>query len=422
VARRELTLLDVLLRRPEPRLGLAVGLVVAIALHVLIVPGTSLLPGRAHAVKPTTPGSWSGRALTQQQRVEVELRRAEPPPKPIPAPQPEEDPAGQVVSLPARVEERPDAADFVAEQDQKTARETRARVTGMTKVATRAPSLATPQPAAPTPSMDGAVAPTAPTKPAPGGLVGAGDGRSGDALIPDSRDGGGEQSLAMLTPRREARQGLDDTGRGELRVQRRQEGLDGNSNALRIAMSRIAPLQAPLGGGGFGAGFSRIGGSGEGDQYGAASTAGAPADAPKLSGLPRNDHLVVEEDDETSLNAFRYRHATFFNRVADAIRRTWTGGEVLGRLDPGGRVFGHEDRATVVLITIDTNGAVVDLAVREPSGARPLDDEALRAIRAAQPFPNPPRALFAQADRFSFAFGFHVNFSRSTFDLNWAPY
>jgi hypothetical protein len=30
--------------------------------------------------------------------------------------------------------------------------------------------------------------------------------------------------------------------------------------------------------------------------------------------------------------------------------------------------------------------------------------------------------LFGEGDRFAFVFGFTVDFSRSGFDLNWAPY
>ena len=142
----------------------------------------------------------------------------------------------------------------------------------------------------------------------------------------------------------------------------------------------------------------------------------------QVTGMPRSDHLLVEEDSETALNTWRFKHATFFNRVADAIRRTWVGGEVMGQVDPDARLYGREDRTTRVQITLDRDGRVVDLALTVPSGVHALDDEALRAIRAAGPFPNPPRVLFGEGDRFAFVFGFTVDFSRSSFDLNWAPY
>ena len=67
-------------------------------------------------------------------------------------------------------------------------------------------------------------------------------------------------------------------------------------------------------------------------------------------------------------------------------------------------------------------GNIVDLAVKETSGAGPLDDEALRSFRVAGPFPHPPEALFKGRDRFSFTFGFSVNYNRSSMDLNWKPY
>jgi TonB family protein len=94
----------------------------------------------------------------------------------------------------------------------------------------------------------------------------------------------------------------------------------------------------------------------------------------------------------------------------------------LGNADPEGRVFGFEDRLTAVEVTIDSSGNVVDLVLKEPSGAGPLDDEALRSFRVAGPFPNPPAALFKGRDRYSFSFGFAVNYNRSNVDLNWRPY
>ena len=68
MALREQALLQVLLRRPEPRFGLAVGLVVAVVLHLLAVPGASLLPGEPRRVQ-ASPSSWGGlgaRSIAQQ--------------------------------------------------------------------------------------------------------------------------------------------------------------------------------------------------------------------------------------------------------------------------------------------------------------------------------------------------------------------
>jgi TonB family protein len=428
MARPEMSLQDLLLRRPEPRFGLAVGLVVAIVVHLLVIPGSSLLPGKVLTARGRAQSSWSGVNARQQAPVELMIKQAtaepEPPKPPVMAP--EHLPRGQVVNVPARTVERPNAADYLAEQDQRTDRETRARVTGLTEQATRAPTVADPvvsdtvdDSAA---AVDDAVRAKATNQ--AGGPKGDGSGDDGDAVVWDrATAGGGQQTLAMLTPFRAPIQGFKVTPhRGDLQVRREQRAMTGNSDELRIAMGRIAPLQAPLGDGSAGLGFSRRGGTGDEGASGHRAFTEGSSGPKRTAGLPRNDHLLAEEDDETSLNAHSFRHATFFNRVADAIRRTWVGGEAIGRVDPDGHIYGREDRHTVVEITIDQGGAIVDLAVRDSSGADVLDDEALRSIRAAGPFHNPPRALFGSEDRFSFSFGFNVTYNRTGVDLNWAPY
>jgi TonB family protein len=428
VTMRDEALLRVLLRRPEPRFGLAAGLIIAVVLHLLAVPGASLLPTEPRRVQ-ASPTSWGGLgARSIAQHVELVIRTpqetATTPPTPTP-PEPEQVPKGQVVNLPAKEVERPDAADFLAEEDQRAERETRARITGLSETATRTATVA--DATADTPARDGASV-TNPrvqskTPPTVGGAPADGGGVDGDALSWDSALGGGPQALALLTPKREAVQGLKETDQGgRLRVREEQRALDGNARAFRLAMARFAPLQAPIGEGASGLGFSRRGGTGDDGLFGQRAPSDAEGSNRQVTGLPRADHLVVEEDSETALNTWRFKHATFFNRVADAIRRTWLGGDVMGQVDPDGRLYGREDRTTRVQITLDRDGDVVDLALTSPSGVIALDDEALRAIRAAGPFHNPPRALFGDGERFAFVFGFTIDFSKTSIDLNWAPY
>lgn len=428
VALREQALLQVLLRRPEPRFGLAVGLIVAVILHLLAIPGATLLPNEPRRVQ-ASPSSWGGLgARSLAQHVELVVRpppEVAPPPPPPPAPTPEPLPKGQVVNLPAKKVERPDAADYLADEDQRAERETRARVTGLTEAATRTATVAETSEKAP--AQEGATAPHAsPLSKAPpttGGERADGSGVDGDALTWDSAFGGGPKALALLTPKREAVQGLKETAQGgKLQVREEQRAQDGNARAFRLAMARFAPLQAPIGEGATGLGFSRRGGTGDDGLFGQQTRSDTQGGNRQISGLPRADHLVVEEDSETALNTWRFKHATFFNRVADAIRRTWLGGDVMGQVDPDGRLYGREDRTTRVQITLDRDGSVVDLALTSPSGVIALDDEALRAIRAAGPFHNPPRALFGDGDRFAFVFGFTIDFSKTSIDLNWAPY
>jgi TonB family protein len=423
-------LLDLLVRRPEPRMGLVVGLVVAAVAHLAVLPGARLLPQRASTRgNDGAVAAWAGLgAPADHRRIELSLQTTTktPPPPPI---SPPDEPRAQVVTLPAQKVERPVAADFLAESDQRTERETRARVTGVTETATRRPQLGHERDvdAAAADVADAASRAAAPGDArAPGGPAGDGSSTSGDALAWDSRDpGGGAPTMALVVPRIAPKNAVDVavTATGTLTAGESRAGVDGNGDTLRIAMGRVTPSSATTAGEGSGAfGVGRAGGTGDGGVPGRPMAVPSLGTLEKLAGLPVADALDVEADDETSLNTFEYRHATFFNRVADAIRREWAGGAVLAREDPGGHVYGLDDRVTVVHVTIDTAGNVVDLALQETSGAAPLDDEALRSFRVAGPFPHPPGALFRGRDRFSFTFGFNVVYQRSHLDLNWRPY
>jgi TonB family protein len=419
-------LLDLLLRRPEPRLGLVAGLVVAALLHVAVVPGAALLPHRRPRPAGGAVGAWAGMSTAaEHRRLQVQLQTTpKTPTKTTPAPEPE--PRGQVVRLPAREVARPTAADFLAEQDQRADRETRARITGVTPTVTRSPQTGPQRDVADAADAAAAVERIEGDRTAPGGPRGDGNATGGDALAWDSRDpGGGAPRLALEVPRVVPRPALDVTRveDGALAAGAERRARDGNGSVLRIAMGRTPePVDRPAGDGDGTAGVGRAGGNGDGGVPGRTAAVPSLGTLQRLAGLPANDALDVEEDHETSLNTFAYRHATFFNRVADAIRREWVGGEVLSRSDPQGSVYGLEDRVTVVHVTIDTAGNVVDLALQEPSGAEPLDEEALRSFRVAGPFPNPPRALFRGHERFSFTFGFNVVYQRSRLDLDWRPY
>ncbi len=419
------SLVDLVFSRPEPRFGLAVGIVVAVVLHILVVPGSGLIPDVGVRALPRAPASTMRPMRDREVRVQLSI---DPPKEQKKEETPDDDdpmPRGQVVNLPAREVKRPKAADYVAETDQATDRETRARVTGLTPTPTRRPAIEMPKTEVKDTERVGTAETSTPTTaltdPESGGQVGDGDAVDGDAIRGDSRIPGGAPRTAMLLPDKLRRPGLKLDGDGAVVVPRPEAGAEGNAKALRMAMAMIAPLQAPLGSGGLGAGFGRVGGTG-GDDFLGRRAGQTASDAARLSGLPRADHLLVEEDDETSLNTWRFKHATFFNRVADGVRQVWAGGEILGMVDPRGNIYGVEDRRSLIQMTLDREGNLVDVAIREPSGVPALDDEAIRAIREAAPFLNPPSALFRDGDRISFSFGFTVNLNHRSFDLNWSPY
>lgn len=117
----------------------------------------------------------------------------------------------------------------------------------------------------------------------------------------------------------------------------------------------------------------------------------------------------VEEGEITALNSKQWKFATFFNRLKRQVAQSWDPSAVIMRRDPTGRVYGSENRVTYLQVTLDRSGAVLAIHVVKSSGVDELDSEAVRAIRAAQPFPNPPGGLVDErSGQIVFPFGFHV--------------
>ncbi len=120
------------------------------------------------------------------------------------------------------------------------------------------------------------------------------------------------------------------------------------------------------------------------------------------------DHLDdVMNGDETSLNAKRWVHATFFNRLKRSVRQNWDPGSVWRRRDPTGQVYGFKSRVTGVRVALNLSGGLAKIVVTQPSGVSELDDEAVRAFNQAAPFVNPPKELANGDGLIVFEFGFY---------------
>jgi len=119
------------------------------------------------------------------------------------------------------------------------------------------------------------------------------------------------------------------------------------------------------------------------------------------------DHLDnVDNGDETSLSAKRWVYASFFNRLKRQVAMNWDPGTVWRHSDPTGAVYGARTRITEVRVTLSRKGDVARILVTTPSGVTDLDDEAVRAFKAAGPFPNPPDGLVQKDNQITFAFSF----------------
>ena len=134
----------------------------------------------------------------------------------------------------------------------------------------------------------------------------------------------------------------------------------------------------------------------------------SPAQLARAIGSGTQDALKdVEDGEETALNSKKWVFSSFFNRVKHQVQEHWHPDEAYRRRDPNFSIYGRTSRLTIVRVQLKPNGHLANVALGQPSGLEFLDDEALQAFRAAQPFPNPPRQLVDAADGLiNFQFGF----------------
>jgi len=123
----------------------------------------------------------------------------------------------------------------------------------------------------------------------------------------------------------------------------------------------------------------------------------------------------VDEDNKTLLNRKRMSYADFFERVKQGVASHWDPAYVYRRRDPSGRIYGVEDRLTVLNVTLNGDGSLDRLYVEQASGLDFLDDEAMRAMNEAVPFPNPPEGMKDLNGDVNFKFGFYFEISTRRF-------
>jgi TonB family protein len=297
----------------------------------------------------------------------------------------DKNPHGQVVDIarPA-VEQRPDEAKFVSEYDSKVDKETKGpsgRDRAGSPSAAAAPSKSSGEPnlsgANPSRDRNGATAKKSgmPERLAVREPKRAASARGFDEELPRDQEGdhplGGTRAPA-LTPRTQGAGGEDGT---PLNGQERPPG-DGRPN---LVASR-AMLERAIG-----------------------------------RGVGSMDYLHnLDDGDATALNAKRWKHAPFFNRVKRAVANEWHPDLVYLRHDPSGNIYGVRDRMTVLRIHLGTDGRLAGSTVVQSSGIDFLDDEAVDAFKKAQPFPNPPKELVEGDGKIHFNFAFIFELSGKT--------
>ncbi len=116
----------------------------------------------------------------------------------------------------------------------------------------------------------------------------------------------------------------------------------------------------------------------------------------------------VDEGEKTLLNRKQERYWAFFDRVKIQIAEQYSAGQVYRKRDPYGNIYGVKDRYSVIRVTLNSDGTVRQLHVSRPSGLDFVDDEAVRSVREAAPFHNPPEGLKDEDGLIHFSFGFYL--------------
>lgn len=120
-----------------------------------------------------------------------------------------------------------------------------------------------------------------------------------------------------------------------------------------------------------------------------------------------DDIQDVEDGDVNQLNSRRWKYASFFNRVRDQVSQHWHPEVVHAARDPDGSRYGFKVRVTRLLIRLNPDGTLNKVKLDKSSDVDFLDEEAIRAVRQAAPFNNPPSQLVdAETGFIDFGFGF----------------
>ncbi|HGG57137.1 MAG TPA: energy transducer TonB [Nannocystis exedens] len=144
---------------------------------------------------------------------------------------------------------------------------------------------------------------------------------------------------------------------------------------------------------------------------------GNPPDMRDLFGRPGTFddlHTVEEEGSESLLNARRFKYSSFFNRLRDAIAEHWHPEILHAARDPQGRIYGDKTRITRLQVSLHADGSLRAIRLEKSSDIDYLDEEAIRAVRSAAPFANPPSGLVdPETNRIDFGFAFIFEIGRA---------
>jgi TonB family protein len=322
------------------------------------------------ALAPLSPSQWAANRLVSDSARATRPRVPAQAPR-TPAPPPD-NPRGQVVDVAPSADGRPPPSDtrFLADRDNRVDKETRSLHAGKKLWENTLPSPSTGSPESKARAQ----------APAPG------DGGAGRASRPGREGPGAGREPAAPKPQPE-RLALAPKLEGEASI--RIPGSRPSSSPAPSAKPAPTPGEAAQAG---------AASDGEGGERSAGQAlADLRPDATmleRIAGGPSPDRLDgVEEGEATALNTRGFRYATYIVRVNRAIYSNWNPNDVYQARDPEFRMYPVRDRTTAFEILLDGSGSLENVRIVEGSGLDFLDQEILRAVRNAAPFPNPPAGL-----------------------------
>ncbi|MDC0720624.1 TonB family protein [Nannocystis bainbridge] len=154
------------------------------------------------------------------------------------------------------------------------------------------------------------------------------------------------------------------------------------------------------------------GGAAPGGNPGLRGTPGSMERALGQAGTMDSIDKNVPEGADNVLNSRRWKYASFFNRVRDAVAGHWEPGPLHERRASDSMKVGTKSWVTSLYIRLNPDGSIHKISIDRPAGLGYLDEEAIRAVRAAAPFGNPPAQLIDPRTgliEFGFAFEFEQN-------------
>jgi protein TonB len=115
-------------------------------------------------------------------------------------------------------------------------------------------------------------------------------------------------------------------------------------------------------------------------------------------GLAQSNDFIedIPLGDMTNLNTVEFKYYGFYHRIKTQLEQYWgrtLQAKVKALHKSGRKIAAVDNRITSLVITLDTRGAIKDIALKSTSGLKALDDAAIESFNQAGPFPNPPRGM-----------------------------